>query len=195
MLKTDPIIGDVIRGTKPVLEPMPEVKPLPDGFRYKPDLANPSSQALHFEQCIDRVRDLSEKQVRGIITTLCKQYVDIQYQCRPGWQSAKSPLKFTGDCNDKAGLDEWVDSWMKPIMRIDNEMKAEIMMGSLTSMVESQLHNLFAVAKAGTQYAINISASNQIVRHKVLAGHIEPAGSRLQDLGRDTRWREKLSAD
>ena len=53
----------------------------------------------------------------------------------------------------------WVDNWRKPIKRIDNEMKAEIMMGSLTSMVESQLYNLFAVAKTGNQYAINISAS------------------------------------
>ena len=66
--KTDPIVGEVARGTKPVLEPMPDVKLLPDWFRYKPDLANPSGPALHFEQCIDRVRDLSEKQVRGIIT-------------------------------------------------------------------------------------------------------------------------------
>ena len=137
MLKTDTIIGDVLQGTKPVLEPMPEVKPLPDGFRYKPDLANQSSQALHFEQCIDQVRDLSEKQVRGIITTLRKQYVDIQYQYQPGWQPAKSSLKFTGGCDDKAELDEWIDSWTKPIKRINNEMKAEIMMGSLTSMVES----------------------------------------------------------
>ena len=38
MLKTDPIIGDVLRGTKPVVEPMPEVKPLPDGLRYNLDV-------------------------------------------------------------------------------------------------------------------------------------------------------------
>ena len=80
MIKTDPIIGEVTRGTKPVLEPMPDVKPLPDGFRYKPDLANASAQALHFEQCIERVRELSEKQVRKIISNLRKQYVDVQYQ-------------------------------------------------------------------------------------------------------------------
>ena len=54
MIKIDPTIGEVSRGTKPVLEPMPDVKPLPDGFRYKPDLANASAQALHFEQCIER---------------------------------------------------------------------------------------------------------------------------------------------
>ena len=53
MLKTDPIIGDVLWGTKPILEPMPEVKPLPDGFRYNPDLTKQSDQALHFDQCMD----------------------------------------------------------------------------------------------------------------------------------------------
>ena len=47
MIKTDPIVGEITPGTKPVLEPMPDVKPLPDGFRYKPDLANPTGQALH----------------------------------------------------------------------------------------------------------------------------------------------------
>ena len=113
MLKTDPIIGDVPQGTKPVLEPMPEVKPLPDGFRYNPDLANQSGQALHFEQCIDRIRDLSGKQVRGIIKTLRKLYVDLPYQHRPGWQPAKSALKFTGDIDDKAKVDEWVDDWKR----------------------------------------------------------------------------------
>ena len=95
-IKTDPIVGEITPGTKPVLEPMPDVKPLPDGFRYKPDLANPTGQALHFEQCIDRIRDHSEKQVRGIIKTLRKEYVQIQYQYRPGWQPANIAQKFTG---------------------------------------------------------------------------------------------------
>ena len=96
MIKTDPIVGEITPGTKPVLEPMPDVKPLPDGFRYKPDLANPTGQALHFEQCIDRIRDHSEKQVRGIIKTLRKEYVLIQYQYRPGWRPANIARKFAG---------------------------------------------------------------------------------------------------
>ena len=50
------------------------------------------------------------------------------------------------------------------------------MMGLLTSMVESQLHNLFAVAKTGTQCAINISASDKIVKREVLDGHIDGLG-------------------
>ena len=52
-------------------------------------------------------------------------------------------------------------------------MKAEIMMGSLTGMVESQLHNLFAVAKTGNQYAINISPTDQLVKLDMLQAHTD----------------------
>ena len=93
----DAVIGDVLWEPKPVLEPIPEVEPLPDGFRYKPDLADPSGQALHFEQCIDRVRDLSEKQIRKIIKNFHRRYFSLPYQHRPGWRFSKSPLKFDGD--------------------------------------------------------------------------------------------------
>ena len=136
-IKTDPIVGEITPGTKPVLEPMPDVKPLPDGFRYKPDLASPTRQALHFEQCIDRIRDHSEKQVRGIIKTLRKEYAQIQYQYRPGWQPANIDQKFTGDPDNQVEIDRWIDGWSKPVLCIDSDMKAEIMIGSLTSMVKS----------------------------------------------------------
>ena len=172
-IKTDPIVGEITPGTKPVLEPMPDVKPLPDGFRYKPDLASPTGQALHFEQCIDRIRDHSEKQVRGIIKTLRKEYVQIQYQYRPGWQPASIPRKFTGDPEDKVDIDKWKDEWLKPVLRIDSDMKAEIMIGSLTSMVESQLHDIFAVTKTGNPYAINISPHDELVKQDVLRNHNE----------------------
>ena len=173
MIKTDPIVGEITPGTKPVLEPMPDVKPLPDGFRYKPDLTNPTGQALHFEQCIDRIRDHSEKQVRGIIKTLRKEYVHIQYQYRPGWRPANIARKFAGNPDDKDALDKWKDEWSKPVLRIDSDMKAEIMIGSLTSMVESQLHDIFAVTKTGNPYAINISPHDELVKQDVLQDHRE----------------------
>ena len=68
MIIHDAVVGDALREPRPVLEPIPEVGSLPDEFRYKPDLADPSGQALHFEQCINRVRDLSEKQVTVTVT-------------------------------------------------------------------------------------------------------------------------------
>ena len=173
MIKTDPIVGEITPGTKPVLEPMPDVKPLPDGFRYKPDLANPTGQALHFEQCIDRIRDHSEKQVRGIIKTLRKEYVLIQYQYRPGWQPANIAQKFAGNPDNKDALNKWKDKWSKPVLRIDSDMKAEIMIGSLTGMVESQLHDIFAVTKTGNPYAINISPHDELVKPEVLQDHRE----------------------
>ena len=61
MILHDAIIGDVLQEPKPVLEPILKAGSLPDGFRYKPDQADLAGQALHFEQCIDQVCDLSEK--------------------------------------------------------------------------------------------------------------------------------------
>ena len=144
MIIRDTIIGDVLQGPKPVLEPIPEAKSLPDGFRYKPNLADPSGQALHFEQCIDQVHDLSEKQVRKIIKTLHKKYVSLPYQHRPSWRYSKSPLKFDGDFDDKDALKVWVNDWKLVNKCIDNNMKAEIMMALLTSMAESQLHDIYS---------------------------------------------------
>ena len=80
MVISDAIIGDVLQEPKPVLKAIPEAKSLPDGFRYKPDLADPSSQALHLKQCINWVRDLSEKQVRK---NFHRRYISLLYQHRP----------------------------------------------------------------------------------------------------------------
>ena len=77
MIISDAVIGDVLQEPKPALEPIPEAKSLPDGFRYKLDLADPAGPALHFEQCIDRVHDFSKKQVRKIIKKFHKRYVSL----------------------------------------------------------------------------------------------------------------------
>ena len=197
MITYDAVIGDVLPGPKPVLEPIPEAKSLPDGFRYKPDLADLSGQALHFEQCIDWVRDLSEKQVRKIIKTLHKKYVSLPYQNRPGWRFSKSPLKFDGDVDDDDALRMWVNDWKLVNKCIDNQMKAEIMMASLTSMAESQLHNIFAVAKTGVSYAIKISASDKLVKSDVAgtSHRWSVVRSRLRELGGHVRRRLNLPTD
>ena len=50
-------------------------------------------------------------------------------------------------------------------------MKAEIMMASLTAMAESQLHDVFAVAKTGILYTIRISNSDKLVQSNLLVHH------------------------
>ena len=69
--KTDPIVGEVVRGTKPVLEPMPDVKPLHDGFRYKPDLANPSARRKQEQRT--RHASTMTQSTTGNLQSVCPQ--------------------------------------------------------------------------------------------------------------------------
>ena len=113
------------REPSPYLNPYPKSSPLPDGFRYKPDLAitNPAKHSTSISAWTEFVISLRSRFAGSSIKTLRKQHVDIPYQHRPGWQPAKSALKFTGDIDDKAEINKWVGDWKKAIRRIDNNMK------------------------------------------------------------------------